>query len=121
MSFPFSNRTLVRLADAIEQGNSHTTMDALFFECSVESWEDPTASTKLAKALNLLKSMQSDASPAACRGARDLMTEVLKRGKPSGWSNYAASWYQPLTGALVADGLEFEEVNRCAASHRRRS
>lgn len=108
MSFPFSNRTLARLAQAIEQRHTHTTMGALFYEYSLQEWEDPSAPNKLAKAMNLLKAMQSDASPAACRGARDLMAAMLTAGKPSGWSA-SASWYEPLLGALLADGFEFDE------------
>lgn len=42
MTFPFSNRTIVRLAEAIEAAKSHTTMDMLFYECSANAWEDPT-------------------------------------------------------------------------------
>ena len=109
MSFPFSQRTLAHLARAIEQANSHTTMDALFLECSLQEWEDSRAPNKLAKAMNLLKAMQSDGSPKACSGARELMTAMLKAGKPSGWQVQTAAWYDPLLGALLADGFEFDE------------
>lgn len=109
MVFPFSNRTIVRLAEAIVAGNSHTTMDALFYECSANKWEDPTASNKLAKALNLLRALQDDGSDAASACARELMTSMLKVGKPLGFSG-AAGWYAPLVGALFADGFEFDET-----------
>ncbi|MXV89549.1 MAG: hypothetical protein F4121_04810 [Acidimicrobiia bacterium] len=109
MSFPFSNRTLAHLARSIERSHSHTTMEVLFYEFSLTEWEDPSATNKLAKAMNLLKAMQSDASPTACRGAKDLMTETLKAGKPSHWGDDAAVWYEPLLGALLADGFEFDE------------
>ena len=109
MSFPFSNRTLAHLARSIERSHSHTTMEVLFYECSLQKWEDPNATNKLAKAMNLLKAMQSDASPGACRGARDLMVEMLKAGKPRGWGDDAATWYEPLLGVLLADGIEFDE------------
>ena len=109
MGFPFSNRTLANLADAITQGHTHTTMDTLFFACSLQEWEDPSAANKLAKAMSLLRAMQSDGSPAARKGAKDLMIEMLKDGKPRGWSRPAAEWYKPLLGALLTDGFEFNE------------
>ena len=109
MSFPFSGRTLVRLAEAIEQAHTHTTMGALFFEFSLQGWEDPNAPNKLARATNLLKAMQGDGSPKACRGVRELMTAILKAGKPTGRPVRTAAWYEPLLGALLADGFEFDK------------
>jgi len=116
MSFPFSNRTLTALARAIAEALTHTTMDTLFYECSLQQWEDPGASSKLAKALNLLKAVQSDGSPAACNGARELMTEMLKLGgrrsetvDDFGSTREPPDWYRSLSGALLADGLEFDE------------
>lgn len=108
MSFPFSDRTVGLLAEAISAGQTHTTMDALFMKAGARPWFRGGAN-KLDKALGLLSGLQGDASADACDAALELARLMLVQGKATGFHD-PAEWWEPLKDAAGGDGWEFDET-----------
>src|SRR5687767_285610 len=54
--FVLSSRSIGVLAEAIEAGNSATTMATLFLKADVDRWEPEVAANELARAVKLLQS-----------------------------------------------------------------
>jgi hypothetical protein len=111
-SFPFSQRSIAIIARAIDLGYSHATMDTLFMEAEVADWEPPGVGSKVNRAIGLLKALRADNSPAARRGAVDLVRLLLVAGKPQTvpWgSKDPLTWWPKLRDSIAADGWEFSE------------
>jgi len=113
--FPFSSKTLGLLAEAIEQGNSASTMRALFLKSEVDAWEPESSSNKLDLATKVVRRLRSDGSTEASAGALELTRAMLESGRPRsrGFGNDGpADWWPALRDAAAADGWEFDE-NDC--------
>lgn len=110
MQFPFSDRTIAVLAKALNDGETNSTMGALFLEAGADPWYGGGVS-KLDKAARALRAMRDDGSEPACKAALDLGRLMLARGKaPDGyWESEPRPWWQPLKDAIGVDGWEFDE------------
>ena len=114
--FVLSSTSIAVLAEAVEEGNTATTMDTLFLRAGVDSWEPDSPSNKLDRATTLLKNLRADNSKEANAGALELARLMLKRGKgkASAWSEpEPRPWWADLRAAIAADGWELDrDTNR---------
>lgn len=106
--FPFSDRTVGHLAEAISEGHSHTTMDALFMKSGAHPWFHGGAN-KLDKSLGVLRELRDDGSTDAFDAALEIARLMLISGKAAGFRD-PPTWWQPLRDAIAADGWEFDEA-----------
>jgi len=110
--FVLSSRTIGVLAEAIEAGNSATTMGTLFLKANVDVWEPAQASNKLDRAVKLLKGLRTENTEESNAGALELVRLMLAGGKQrtAGFSSREpATWWKPLRDAVAADGWEFDD------------
>jgi hypothetical protein len=111
--FALSSKSIGVLAEAIETGNSATTMGTLFLKAGVDRWEPEKASNKLDRAVKLLKALRSENSNESNEGALELARLMLAAGKGDPSSYYRADslvWWPGLRDAVAADGWEFDEA-----------
>lgn len=112
--FVLSSRSIGVLAEAIEAGNSATTMGTLFLKADVDRWEPEGAANKLARAVKLLRNLRSDNSKEANAGALELARLMLAAGKadPNSWGrSEPAVWWPALRDTIGADGWEFDDID----------
>jgi len=112
IAFPYSSKTLARLADAIDSGYTDSKMGLLFLDAQVDQWAPDNAKNKLDRAMQLLVEMRTVNTTQSADGFRELARLVLARGKPPSASfspPEAAPWYPQLRDALAADGWDFDE------------
>jgi hypothetical protein len=112
--FALSSKSIATLAEAIETGNTTTTMGTLFLKADVERWEPETAANKLDRAVKLLRNLRADNSKEANAGALELARLMLTAGKADR-DSYArpqpTTWWPALRDAVAADGWEFDETD----------
>lgn len=107
-----SSKAIGILAEAIQAGNTMTTIGTLFLKAQVERWEPKLHANKLDRAVKLLENLRDDNSKAANAGAQELARLMLTAGKadPNRYGRTeAASWWPALRDAVAADGWEFDE------------
>lgn len=110
--FALSSRSIATLAEAVEAGNTTTTMGTLFLKADVERWVPETAANKLDRAVKLLRNLRADNSKEANAGALELARLMLTAGKadPTSYARTEpTTWWRGLRDAIAADGWEFDE------------
>jgi hypothetical protein len=110
--FVLSSRSIGVLAEAIEAGNTATTMGTLFLKADVDRWEPQGAANKLDRSVKLLKNLRAENSKETNAGALELARLMLAAGKanPTSYTRSEPTiWWAALRDAVAADGWEFDD------------
>lgn len=108
MTFPFSSPTIAALIKAINQGYTKAKIGTLLLEVNADRWDPKAGPNKETRLQGALDAMRESGEEEASKSVLRLAATVLNEGAGDGPFSHEAGWFEPLRGALAADGWEYD-------------